>query len=67
MFITSLNKAYIRCEWEIRHIANWDPVIYEERDLTGGRETWGKGRDRRPGKPLAAGWVGYVSLFKSRP
>lgn len=66
MYIADLNKAYIRCEWELRLVGTWDNDAYVETDIAGPPSTWGQGRSRRPGRPLAAGWVGYMMVVRDK-
>ncbi|KAI9021816.1 hypothetical protein DFJ74DRAFT_670645 [Hyaloraphidium curvatum] len=66
MVEASAERPYFRTEFELRIIARWDPETRREIDLTDGRSTWGSGRERRPGLPFAAGWVGNMIVTRDR-
>ncbi|KAI9001802.1 hypothetical protein DFJ74DRAFT_714423 [Hyaloraphidium curvatum] len=63
MYMLDVSKAYIKCEFEFRLVGDLDWAKWAERDIAGGRASWGSGVDRRPGIPVAAGVVGYVSIL----
>ncbi|KXS22335.1 hypothetical protein M427DRAFT_50671 [Gonapodya prolifera JEL478] len=64
MYIVSVRGAYFKCEFEFRLVGDRVWADGSERDVTQGRDAWGKGRDRRPGRPFVGGQVGYMAVTR---